>query len=252
MSDSQYLAFQENLMFCKDPSKAKDNPYTQVDVSVNSEVKGMYYCLVENGDLLLNKNLNREHAEYEIPLEKYAFRAEEGFKIKFVHNQLEIKLIFSCPNECDSWLEYFFKARQAIYSYASLPHAPSYHAESSRDNSMTTSITDTHLELVSQTSYPNFKRCWSVEDTLDQIGNRPDYEDIVDLSNFNLQNMRKDYENNIALQKNQNTSPKSKPAKNRPFEIFNRVVNPRNFSKVDESYENVKTKLKKNFFNFEK
>ena len=116
-SDHEYISLQDNSVFREDSKKANDD-YTQVDVSVNSEVKGMYYCLIENGALLLNRKLDSEHAEYEIPLEKYAFRAEEGFKIKFVHNQLEIKLIFSCPNECDSWLEYFFKARQSIYPQA--------------------------------------------------------------------------------------------------------------------------------------
>ena len=65
-------------MFGKNQSFAQDNPYTRVEVTVNNVVKGMYYCLIESGTLLLNKNLDREQAEYEIPLEKYAFRAERG------------------------------------------------------------------------------------------------------------------------------------------------------------------------------
>ena len=122
-SDHEYLSLQESAVLIKDLTNVNDNPHTQVDVSVNNEMKGMYYCLIENGALLLNKSLDREHAEYEIPHEKYSFSAEDKFKIKFSHNQLVIKLFFSCEDERENWLEYFFKARQSIYSYASLRQA---------------------------------------------------------------------------------------------------------------------------------
>ena len=203
-------------------------------------MKGMYYCLVENGALLLNKSLDREHAEYEIPLEKYSFSAEDKFKIKFSHNQLVIKLFFSCEDERENWLEYFFEARQSIYSYASLRQASFPIATLPRET-LTTTLPkdDTHLELVCQSSYPNFKRCWSVEDGLDCLSSREDYIDFVDLSTLNLQNLQKDYENTISLRKGQNSPPKSAPTKKMPFQFFNRFANPRNARKVDGGYENV-------------
>eukprot|EP00800_Vazella_pourtalesii_P014836 TRINITY_DN3866_c0_g2_i1.p1 TRINITY_DN3866_c0_g2~~TRINITY_DN3866_c0_g2_i1.p1 ORF type:complete len:247 (+),score=29.67 TRINITY_DN3866_c0_g2_i1:331-1071(+) len=245
-------------MFGKNQSFAQDNPYTRVEVTVNNVVKGMYYCLIESGTLLLNKNLDREQAEYEIPLEKYAFRAESKFKIKFVHNQLVIKLTFSCQTERENWLEYFFKAQQSIYSYASLPpatkdHTTVQHTKLSETSSMTLPSNKTYLEILSsKTSYPTFKRCWSVEDGLDRISSRPE-EDIVDLSGLNLQIARKEYENSITLFKNKITS--SSPAKNRSSQLFNRFINPRNVRKVDD-YENVSknSKLitkKKKLFHFD-
>ncbi|KAI6659141.1 hypothetical protein LOD99_14817 [Oopsacas minuta] len=115
-SGHDYLAIQQNDNFTPSP----DKPSIQLEVLVNTENKGMYYCLIDNGNLLLNRKLDTQNSEYVIPLELYSFRAVKDFKIKFTHNDLVIVLLFNSKIDCDVWLEYLLNAKQSIYSYASV------------------------------------------------------------------------------------------------------------------------------------
>ena len=159
----------------------------------------MYYCLIDKGVLLLNKNLDREQAEYEIPLEKYAFRAESKFKIKFVHNQLVIKLTFSCQTERENWLEYFFKAQQSIYSYASLPQEREPPREKlAVPGSPKLPPRPSHHKLQTQKSFPGvapiFMRSKSAKTSHCTT-------DFVDLSTLNLDKVKQTYQQRLESNK---------------------------------------------------
>ncbi|KAI6659143.1 hypothetical protein LOD99_14819 [Oopsacas minuta] len=191
-SGHDYLAIQQNDNFTPSP----DKPSIQLEVLVNTENKGMYYCLIDNGNLLLNRKLDTQNSEYVIPLELYSFRAVKDFKIKFTHNDLVIVLLFNSKIDCDVWLEYLFKAKQSIYSYASVPLSMPMDSIGNQR----TRVPD--LQLVSASTYPKFMRCWSTENILDLDMEQPHSNNSIsdgiylDESIHNA-NAKKIYENRL-------------------------------------------------------
>ena len=95
-------------------------PRIRLNITVNRKPKGMYYCLMEKGVLLLDRNINAENSEYVIPLSEYTFQAVNNFTIKLTKNELEISLLFCSMTERNTWFNYITAARDSVHSYVTI------------------------------------------------------------------------------------------------------------------------------------
>ena len=152
-------------------------PCIRVNVSVNNKLKGLYYCLIEDGILFLDRNTNAEHSEYVISLAEYTFKAVNNFTIKLTKNELEIALLFSAKIDCDTWMECLTTARDSVYSYVPIQE---------------TTLT---INQTPKRELDNFDkeilRCRSVEDTLASKNTESSSCVYVDVSPICLENAQK-------------------------------------------------------------
>ena len=111
----EYLIIQENNN--NNNQTNSHTPRIRLNITVNRKLKGMYYCLMEKGVLLLDKKFSADYSEYVIPLSEYTFQAVDNFTIKLTKNELEIALLFSSMSDRNTWLSYMAAARKSDYSY---------------------------------------------------------------------------------------------------------------------------------------
>ncbi|KAI6659142.1 hypothetical protein LOD99_14818 [Oopsacas minuta] len=202
-SGHDYLAIQQNDNFTPSP----DKPSIQLEVLVNTENKGMYYCLIDNGNLLLNRKLDTQNSEYVIPLELYSFRAVKDFKIKFTHNDLVIVLLFNSKIDCDVWLEYLLNAKQSIYSYASV-HASYTNNEKKIQIENPSLPSRAAPKLLSKMfnsihrDHPTFAKSHSVENvSIPFNSSKPDF---VDISALNVEKSKQVFTRRLEIEKARN------------------------------------------------
>ena len=155
-------------------------PCIRVNVSVNNKLKGLYYCLIEDGVLFLDRNTDAEHSEYVISLGEYTFKAVNDFTIKLTKNELKIALLFSSKIDCDTWMECLTTARDSVYSYVPIQE---------------TTLT---INKIPKRELDNFDkeilRCRSVDDILASKNTESSSCVYVDVSPICLENAQKAFE----------------------------------------------------------
>ena len=101
---------QKYLVIQEDNNSNSHTHRIRLNITVNNELKGMYYCLIENGQLLLDRNINADHSEYVISLSEKTFKLVNNFTIKYTIDELEIILLFGYKIDCTTWMEYLTAA----------------------------------------------------------------------------------------------------------------------------------------------
>ena len=111
---------QKYLVIQEDNNSNSHTHRIRLNITVNNELKGMYYCLIENGQLLLDRNINADHSEYVISLSEKTFKLVNNFTIKFTNKELELALLFSSKIDCETWVNYLTADRECVYTYVTI------------------------------------------------------------------------------------------------------------------------------------